>query len=1353
MSRLTIVLLLFLAFPTLNTTNAQPWTNLLPAEKIKTSELTLFDYQKAFNDYWTPKKVVNGFYINNGEKVKAGGWKQFKRWEWYWETRVNPTTGEFPSTSAFEQLRLIKSSNDNRSISGQWSSMGPSTSSGGYAGIGRLNCITFHPTDNNTMYVGSAAGGVWKTTDGGSNWVAQANEIEAIGISDIVVQATSGDDIVFIATGDRDHSDTYSVGILKSTDGGSTWTNTGLTYTAGQKKLVNRLLNDPTNSSIFYAATTDGVHKSTDDGVTWNLISSEVFIDMEFKPGASNIIYGSSKMGDIYKSTNSGNSWNNTLSTSGRRTEMAVSPNDANVVYALMAAASSGLYGIYKSTNSGSSFTEIYNSPNLLGWSCNGGGSGGQGWYDLCIAADPNDVNTVFIGGVNTWKSTDGGNSWDINNHWSSTCGGNATNVHADKHNLVFQNSSSTLFECNDGGLYKTTNSGNTWEHLTNGMVISQMYKLGVAQTTPDDVITGLQDNGTKALITLNWEDVIGGDGMECLIDWSDENIQYGSLYYGDIFKTTDHWNSSTQISGGISGNAAWVTPYVQDPINSNTLYVGYEDVWKTTDQGQSWTQLSSWAGGTLRSLAVAPSNNDYIYAATYNEIYASTDGGSNWTTITGSLPVGQSSINYISVKYDDPSTIWVSMGEFNSNGVFESTNAGSSWTDISSGLPLLPINCVIQNNQNTAQVELYAATDVGVYLKIDAANWTPFFTGMPNVVVTELDIYYDNANYSNSLLRASTFGRGLWESDLYSDPNTLTANFYADITSLEVGGQVNFTDISNGNPTNWEWTFNGGNPATYIGQSPPAIQYDSEGLWDVTLVVYDGTDYDTLTKIDYINVTDCSVTTFPYMENFENGGDIPLCWTQEYVSGDNIDWQFITGNGGSNPSSAHSGTYNACLSDEDSDEDKTILITPTLDLSNFSTSQVSFWHTQEFWSPDQDELKVYYRVATDSAWVLLEAYTSDISSWTKDSLTLSNLTSTYQIGFEGNAMYGYGVCIDDVEVSGTLNVLTAEFEADTTTGVMPLLVNFTDLSTGGNITNWDWDFGDGGTSIEQNPSYEYTDAGLYTVSLTITASNGSDTETKTDYIEVFYPVPIADFEGTPTSGNSPLTVNFTDLSSGNIDTWFWDFGDGNSSTDQNPEYIYNSSGLYTVQLIVGGPGGSDTIVKQDYIIVYNTPVAEFDANPTTGLAPLLVNFTDLSTGDITDWQWAFGDGGFSNDKNPNHEYIEPGNYTVSLEVSGPGGNDTEVKIDYILIPVGLNEESQNLVIIYPNPTDNLVNIQFSNQAHRTIHIKNMSGRVVISKNTNRKQMIISLSKLSSGVYTFEIDDGKSIFTQKVIRK
>ncbi|MBT3453393.1 MAG: PKD domain-containing protein, partial [Lentimicrobiaceae bacterium] len=297
------------------------------------------------------------------------------------------------------------------------------------------------------------------------------------------------------------------------------------------------------------------------------------------------------------------------------------------------------------------------------------------------------------------------------------------------------------------------------------------------------------------------------------------------------------------------------------------------------------------------------------------------------------------------------------------------------------------------------------------------------------------------------------------------------------------------------------------------------------------------------------------------------------------------------------------------------------------------------------------------------------------------------------------------------------------------------------------------WDFGDGGTSIEQNPSYEYTDAGLYTVSLTITASNGSDTETKTDYIEVFYPVPNADFEGTPTSGNSPLTVNFTDLSSGNIDTWTWDFGDGNTSSEQNPENTYNASGLYTIQLIVSGPGGNDTLVKEDYIIVYDTPVAEFEATPTTGEAPLVVNFTDLSTGDITDWQWVFGDGGSSNYKNPIHEYLEPGNYTVSLEVTGPGGNDTEVKTDYILIPVGFYETSDNVVIIYPNPTDNLVNIQFSNQKHRTIHIKNMSGKVVITKNTNRKQTTISLSKLSYGVYTFEIDDGKSIVTHKIIRK
>ncbi len=1336
-----------------STIQSQQWNYLLPQEKVETGKLTFFDYQKAFNDYWAPKNVINGYYQLNGVKTKAGGWKQFKRWEWYWENRVDPTTGAFPSNSAYEEYQLIKKSLDTqKSPSGQWTSMGPSTSPGGYAGLGRLNCVGFHPTDNNTMYAGAAAGGVWKTTDGGSTWIPQGDDIDAIGISDIIVQATSGDDVVYIATGDRDHSDTYSVGVLKSIDGGSTWQNTGLVFTAGQKRLIYRLLVDPIDNTIFYAATSVGLYKSTDSGTNWNVITSNSYIDMEFKPGASNIIYGSTWQGDVYKSSDSGSNWSSTLTTSGKRTEIAVSPNDATVVYALIAASNAGLYGIYKSTNSGGSFSSVYSGTNLLGWNCSGGDSGGQGWYDLCIASDPTNVNTVFLGGVNTWKSTDGGVTWNINNHWSSTCSGNATTVHADKHNLQFQNGTNTLYECNDGGLSSTSDGGSTWSHHTDGMVISQMYRLGVAQTTSADVITGLQDNGTKAILSSVWDDVLGGDGMECLIDWSDEQTQYGSLYNGIIYRTTNHWSSSTQIDGGISGNAAWVTPYVQDPVVSNTIYVGFQDVWKSTNQGNSWTKISTWGGNTLRSLTVAPSDVDYIYAATTSTIYRTTNGGSSWSNITNSLPTGSSNITYISVKDNDPNTIWVSMGEFNSYGAFESTDGGANWTDISSGLPSLPINCVIQNKQNSTDVELYAATDVGVYLKLGAANWTPFFNNMPNVVVTELDIYYD-ANPTNSLLRASTFGRGLWESDLYSATTTLAADFYTNNTNIELGENVVFTDISTGSPTSWTWTFEDGTPGTFTGQNPPPIQYNIEGTFDVTLVVSDGTNTETTTKADYITVTDCSISTFPHTENFENGGAMPTCWTQEYITGGNVDWQFITGNGDANPATAHSGTYNACFKDQDTDEDKTILVSPPLDLSTYTSGQVSFWHTQEFWSPDQDELSVYYKVAADSAWVLLQTYTSSIADWTKDSLTLTNLSSSYYIGFEGNALYGYGVCLDDIEITGSTDDIFADFLGDPQTGEYPLTVTFTDLSTG-TIDTWDWDFGDGFTANDQNPVHTYDSPGLFEVSLTVTGPAGTDTETKTDYIEVTYPAPTADFEGSPTSGNIPLVVGFTDLSSGTIDTWDWDFGDGNTSTEQHPEHTFITAGSFEVTLIVTGPGGSDTMTKTDYIFCTElAPVAEFEGSPTTGEAPLMVDFTDLSTGNITSWDWRFGDGDTSSDQNPSHEYLSPGNYTVSLEVTGPGGASTEIKTDYILIPVGLNDELSEAIVIYPNPVINNLHINFPVAANRELNLKNMAGETILIKKVYKKEEIIGLEGVSVGVYTLIITEGEIVTVVKVIKK
>jgi len=846
---------------------SQEWMQNLPQDKLQNGNLSFYEIQEAFNDYWEPYNVVNGYYDLNGEKVKAPYWKQFRRWEWYWENRIDPATGEFPKTSGWEELQKhLKENPEQKSSSGNWTTMGPSTTSGGYAGLGRINCVAFVTGDNNTIYVGAASGGIWKTINGGSTWTPLGDGNPVLGVSDIAAyRPVTGPDILYIATGDRDggsmwslgggqYNDNNSVGILKSIDGGSTWNTTGLSWTASQQRTVNRLIMDPTNINTLYAATSVGLYKTTNAGSSWTSLTGTNYVDLVFKPGTASTLYASNWSGDIYRSTNSGASFSSVYTTGNDRVELAVTANNSNVVYALMENGG-GLGGVYKSTNGGSSFSQIYTgSLNFLGWNCNGGDSGGQGSYDLCIAADPNNANNVVVGGVNTWRSSDGGVNWTAASHWSG-CSGKTT-VHADQHYLAYQNGTSTLWLGNDGGLYKTTNNGVSWSHHGSGLVISQIYRMGTAQTTSNDVIIGLQDNGTKAMLSGSWSDELGGDGFECAVDYTNQNTMYGELYYGDLKRTTNHGASWTSVSSGITGSAHWCTPFVLDANVNTTLYIGYQDVWRSTNQGSNWTKISSWGGSTIRSLAVTAASSNTICAATQSTLYRTINGGSNWSNITGSLPTGSANITYVWIKDTDVNTIWVAMGGYNSFGVYQTTNGGANWTNISAGLPAIPVMSVIQNKQNGAQNEIYAGTDVGVYVKVGTANWVPFNTGLPNVVVAELDIYY-NATAANSRLRAATYGRGLWESDLYSTGAAPVADFSAsDVTPL-VGQTVTFSDLSSNIPTTWTWSFSPPT-VTYVGgtnanSQHPQVQFNTNGIYTVSLTAGNGTGSDNETKVNYI--------------------------------------------------------------------------------------------------------------------------------------------------------------------------------------------------------------------------------------------------------------------------------------------------------------------------------------------------------------------------------------------------------------------------------------------------------------------------------------------------------------------
>lgn len=773
-----LTLLIALAFPFIAI--SQNWMEdfLSPSESKKSQNF--YEIQKNFNDYWSNYDIKGGYYYIDGQKHKAVGWKQYKRWEWYWETRIDRKTGNFPNVNPLKiQKEFDKKSNAKADLS-NWEVMGPNSSDGGYAGIGRINCITFHPSNPDIFWIGAPSGGLWKTTDGGNTWEVLTDTLPVIGVSAIFIPNDyETSKIIYIGTGDRDAGDNYSIGVLKSTDDGLTWQETGLSFDVSDRYRVTRMLVHPSQQNIFYVATNGGIYKSSDSGENWTEVLDGAFYDMEFKHGCEDtVLYavtmdysGSPK---LYKTDDAGANWDVIYSfpTSAYRIELDVAQSDSTILYALACNQSYGLEGIYKSEDSGESFNKVFDGSvsgnNLLNWHAGSSETRGQGWYDLTLSVSPTNENELYLGGINSWKSTDGGYNWEIINHWYGANG--VPEVHADKHFMEYLDGS-TFFEANDGGIYKTTDGGASWIDLTDGMVISQIYKLSVSQTVKDEVIIGLQDNGSKLTIAGNWWDVKGGDGMECLIDYTDEEVQYATYAYGQIDRTTDHWNTVDDISANIGGDneGAWVTPYVIDPDENQTLYAGYSDVWKTTNRGNTWTKISNLnLSNKIRSMAIAPSDNQTLYIADLDYFYRTTNGGGNWSNLTANLPSTSNSITYISVDAVDPMHVWITFGGYDNIKAFESFNGGETWTDISAGLPSVPANTIIQNKFSKTQ-QLYAGTDMGVYFKEGSGDWTLFSNKLPVVIVTELEIYYDNTTPENSLLYASTYGRGLWKSNLSS--------------------------------------------------------------------------------------------------------------------------------------------------------------------------------------------------------------------------------------------------------------------------------------------------------------------------------------------------------------------------------------------------------------------------------------------------------------------------------------------------------------------------------------------------------------------------------------------------------
>lgn len=760
-----ICLLFSLYLFSLASINAQPWIQNLKNQGIENPNFN--QIRDAFYEYkQTHPEMVRGE-------------KQFKRWEYFWEKRVDEN-GNFPSQdlliNEWNKVNQKKLSAAKTTSSGVWELLGPKDAvpTGG-GGIGRINCIAFDPLDANIIYAGSPAGGLWRSDDDGLTWFTTTDNLPCIGVSDVVINPENRNEI-YIATGDRDAGDTRSVGVFKSLDGGITWNTTGLTFNLTSNIQITKMIIHPNDPDSIVATTDNGIYRTLDGGQNWTkVVGSGNYYDLERMPGSPNTLYACTS-GIVYKSTNFGQTWTNTSSGTSfgsTRLMIEVTPANANVIYVVGADGSGGFSALYKSSDAGATWVQKSNSPNILGWSTSGtGDTDGQGWYDLGLAVSPTNENDLYVGGINIWRSTNGGTNWSLNAHWYG--GGGAPYVHADIHYLIFRpGSGSVLYSGNDGGVFKASLNGSVWNDRSAGLQVQQIYKMSTSQDIDNYVISGAQDNGTNLFSKFDsgssMEQVLGGDGMDCAIDPLDSRNMYGSLYYGDISRSTNFGASFQDINPPGNLQGAWVTPFALDPSTPTSIWIGYKKILKSEDMGETWIDKTSSQpailginGTNFDNITVAKADGNFVLASTPTRLFKTSDGGSTWQNITSGIPAsGSLEISGIAFHQNSTDTIWVTLGGYSiDKKVYKSVNGGTTWTNITfTGLPNVPVNCVI-HQANSALEDVYVGTDLGVYyINNDFGEWQPYSVGLPNTIVTDLDI-----QYRKSLLRASTYGRGLWE-------------------------------------------------------------------------------------------------------------------------------------------------------------------------------------------------------------------------------------------------------------------------------------------------------------------------------------------------------------------------------------------------------------------------------------------------------------------------------------------------------------------------------------------------------------------------------------------------------------
>ncbi len=768
-------------------------------------------------------RETNAYFERHGKKTP--GYKTFKRWEWYNETRLLPNmqlanTQEL-NLQALRQSNLRGNQSTDDVNSGGWTSVGPTSVSSTDRGIGRVNRLAFHPTNQNILYAASATGGLWITTDAGANWYSYSEGIPNMSLSGVAVNYDNTNEI-YVLTGDADAINggargqfSYgksSTGVLKSTNGGFNWQQTSLQFAETDNIACYKMLMHRSNPYILIVAGNNGIWRTTNAGATWNQMNANVdFYDLEFHPNNNSIVYASGTLDDsivLYRSTNDGQSFSkasaikrqNSSDGDGARNRSTIAVSAANPDYVYLLAGPStavgSFQGVYRSTNQGSTFTLRTATPNLLGRDGLGQDDADQEGYDLALAVNPGNSALLVTGGIRVWTSSNSGSSFSYQDNYVSTF----DHYHDDIHELIYHPlNSSRLYMCADGGVYLSVTNGETWMSLNNNFPISQYYKIatnpGNALGQENIIIGGLQDNGTNMRgpgAGSAFTKILGADGMDCFIDPDGTStyvasIQDGKFYYstnsGSSFETVgDPETIGDALNKTVRGR--WVTPVAEISGGTTQFVIGYKPVVKVTRVLAGVYSFADISGSQVVSgrtfIKTARNNSDRIYAGdvnttsttsntVYREVFTTTNGGSTWSLIydqTSGTPFTD-----LAFDADNGNRVWLTFGGYEAGKkVFYSSTGGGTatgdWTNISGSLPNVPINCIVfDDNNGSPSGAVYIGTDIGVFYRDDnLGDWIPFRNGMPIVEVTDLEIHE-----ASGRLRAGTYGRGIWETELYS--------------------------------------------------------------------------------------------------------------------------------------------------------------------------------------------------------------------------------------------------------------------------------------------------------------------------------------------------------------------------------------------------------------------------------------------------------------------------------------------------------------------------------------------------------------------------------------------------------